>query len=413
MKTRKPFLSESNLNLPLVYRTLGALLACAALLQAPAVSHSETDDPFAIFDQEPTSAQPAKPRAKSAGPKTKNRVPASGAKYKSSLQKEIEADSKIENEENLAVDENEPSSHVKEALARVDELMKQSKFDEVISSLKPMAESLPRKGLLTLARAYAAKKDHSNEIRTLDLALVKNARDYVVMTRLGEAYAKAKKSDEAIEKFLEAKTINRRYLPAYEALLAELERKADNYEARSLVQDMIQQFGERPTYFTALCRLFSKDAFLEKAVSVCEEAIKKDPKVPENYVHLGECLKDQEKLDRALSVLKDAGRRFPASEIVHKTKGDMHFAKRQFVEAHKSYKQATEADSKSVHSWLGYANSAFELYRNQEALTAFLKACELDRRETKDLRIAIDKLRKRNDSTWLSRFADGLSSCRS
>jgi tetratricopeptide (TPR) repeat protein len=410
MKTQKPFFSMSNLNFLLVLRTMGLLMALVVLATMPLVSHSETEDPFAIFDEKPHKPS-SKKRATSAASKNQKRSPASGARYKSNLEKDLESDAKIENEDILATEDRELPSQAKDAMAKAEDLLKKNQFDEVIALLKPLVDTLPRKGLLSLAKAYSGKKDHLNEIKTLDLALAKNARDYVVMTRLGEAYSKAKKSDEAIEKFIEAKTVNRRYLPAYEALLAELEQNGDSYEARSLVQDMIQQFGEKPKYYTALCRLFSKDAFLEKAVSVCEEAINKDPKTPENYVHLGECLRDQEKLDRALKVLKDAGRRFPASEIVHKAKGDMHFAKRQLVEAHKSYKKAVEADAKSVRSWLGYANASFELYKNEEALTAFVKACSLDRRETRDFRTALDKLRKRNDPNWLSRFADGLSSC--
>ncbi|MES2962630.1 MAG: tetratricopeptide repeat protein [Bdellovibrionota bacterium] len=298
--------------------------------------------------------------------------------------------------------------------AKIDEalvLEGKKEYRKVIDLLQPFADQLSRRGLMTLARAGKGAGDTAIEIKTLQLGLAKNPNDYVTQTQLGEVFSRLKRPSDAIAAFQAAIALNKRFEPAYEGLWTELEKGREYYEARSVLSDMMQLFGNKPKFYSALCRLFSFDDYLEKATEMCQAAIEKDPKHADNYVHLAVSLRDQEGGAEAQKVLARAAKRFPASESVQTTTGSIYLDKKDYAVAYRYYKQATKADPKSTRAWQGLANTAFELQKNDEALEAFGKACAIDRKMTKDLRIAISKLRSRKDTQWESQYEARLLKC--
>lgn len=305
-------------------------------------------------------------------------------------------------------------ARTKEIEAKIEQAQKlydSKHYDEAIKVLLPNNDILPRSGLLLLARSYEAKQDFVDEIRTLELCLAKNSKDYVVKTVYGQALIRATRVEEGLVSLQEARELNPRYKPAYEAMVKELEKKSERYEARNVVNDMIKVFGPQAEFYTVLCRLYAIDSYHEKSVEICSEAIRKDPKVPENHVFLGLALKDREEVGRATSVLKRAVIRFPSSEAVQSAMGELYLVKKDQVRAYKHFKAATVADPGSTRAWIGYANTAFELKKNEEALNAFVKACKLDRQQTKDFRIALGRLRVNRENMWRSRFENGINQC--
>jgi len=285
------------------------------------------------------------------------------------------------------------------------------KYEDAIALLRPLNDKLPRAGLLLLARAYSAKGEVLDEIRTLDLCLAKNPKDYVVKTVYGQALIREKRFEDGIAAFQEARQLNPRYKPAYEAMIKELEQKGERYEARNVLNDMIKVFGPQAEFYTSLCRLYGVDGYNEKTVEICGEAINKDSRIPENHVYLGLALMDREELDRATKVLTHAASRFPHSEPVQSAMGSLYFTKKDIVRSYKYYKAATVADPKSARAWVGFANAALNLQKNEEALNAFAKACKIDRQQTKEFRLALSELRKRHDNMWRSKFENAISQC--
>jgi tetratricopeptide (TPR) repeat protein len=308
----------------------------------------------------------------------------------------------------------EPAKLVSGLEVKIEEAKRQlvlKKFDVVIQTLLPINDVLPRSGLLILAHAYAGKVDTLNEIRTLELCVNKNPKDYVVKNEYGKALVRAKRVEDALVAFQESRELNPRYKPAYESLVKELELKGERYEARNVVSDMIKIFGPQPSFYTSLCRLYALDNFSEKTIEVCEEAILKDPKAPDNHMYLGLTLRDHDEVERANQVLVHASKRFPASESVQSAIGDLYFTKKDFVNSYSYFKKATAADPKSARAWVGYGNAAFKLQKNQEALDAFMKGCKLDRTQIKEFRFAIGELRVRKDVTWQSKYETSINDC--
>lgn len=245
----------------------------------------------------------------------------------------------------------------------------------------------------------------------LDLLLAKNPKDYVVKTQEGEAFMKLNRVEDALVSFQEAKAINKQYQPAYEGHWTALEKAKDMYEARAALSDMVKVFGPTPRAQSQLCRLFSTEDFLEKSEEHCRKAIELDPKNPDNYVHLGMSLRDQEKPDAALALLVDAAKKFPNSEWVLATAGELKASKKDFGDAYELYKKAVVADPKSVRSWLGFAKSAHQLQKYPEAMIAFQKSCALDRKTSIHFRSAASDLKRAGNAKMSAEYFDAELKC--
>ncbi len=296
------------------------------------------------------------------------------------------------------------------ASTQADALEKAKDFNGVIKLLKPSLETLPRKDLLQIARAYKAVGDFTNEAHALELVVAKNPKDYVSQTLLGNAYLEAKRYDVAGTSFQAARAINNRYRPAYDGQWALLEKDDSKYEARTLVLDMIKTFGPDPKTSSALCKMYSVEDFLEKATEACRSAIEIDKKNPANYVYLAMSLRDQEHKPEADKLITDAAKRFPSSEEVQVLAGEMKIGDKNFAEAYKLYKQATVANPKSARAQSGFATSAFQLQKHTEAIEAFKTACRLDRKTGRDFRAASIQLKTNKDPKWML-YQTGLEAC--
>ena len=275
-------------------------------------------------------------------------------------------------------------------------------FAKVISTLKENVAQLPRSGLFMLARAYENTKDNAGQIRTLQLVIARNPKDYVAITLLGEAYLKSKRVEEAATSFGSARELNPKYRPAYEGALGLLELTQETYEARTLVADIIKKFGSDAKSTATLCRLYSGEGFVpEKSEDACRRAIAADPQNPENYVYLTYALRDTEQGDQAFKTISGAASRFPASENVQSLAGDLKANEKSYAESYRFFSQAVKANGTSARAQVGLAKSAFELQKHGESIEAFVKACKLDRKTTLDFRQAATTLKRNKDVTWM------------
>ncbi len=288
---------------------------------------------------------------------------------------------------------------------------KQKDYDKMIDTLRVSSDSLGRRGLLLLAYAYDGKKNYLNEIRVLENLLIQNDKDYYIQFKLGEAYSKIKKREEAITNFRSSKQSNPHFLPAYESLLRELNSTEDSYEARTLINDMIKLFGEKPKFFTELCRLYFTDSFIQKSLDICKEAIDKDPRVPENHVYLGKILKDSGNSKQAERVLYKAAQQFPNSEFAQSAAGQFATDAEDFSTAYKFFAQGAKADPQAVRALVGLGRAAVELGKFQESTNAYLSACKIQPGTIRDFRVGAGTARKKHDIIWTQKFEEAMAKC--
>lgn len=302
------------------------------------------------------------------------------------------------------------------------ELEKAKDWNGMIKLLEPETESLSRRGALLLAEAYGAKGEHWKQINLLEIAKTKTENDYFMASVLGEAYLlKAKKSSDTVAKrrdyeasansFRSAIESHPDYHPAYDGLLRALDLMDDRFEARSLVTDMTKRFGDKPAYAAALCRLYSIDGFIAKAVETCARAIELDSRLPDNHVYLGLSTRDKENEAQAEKILNKAAQEFPASEFAQWAAGQLAFDRKSYLASERYFLQGAKADPLSVRNWLGAGKAAMEAGRIDAALTGFTKACELDRQTLADMRKAAGVLRQKKNAEQAEKFDAATAGC--
>lgn len=296
-------------------------------------------------------------------------------------------------------------------LATAEAFFKKADYDKASELLWKNIDKLDRKGLVLLARTHEKKKDPTNMIKVGNMLTFKDPKDYEAYYLIGSAQLMNKKSSEALESLKAALEINPKYQPAYEKLAQMYEEKKNNYELRILYQDMIDNIGRKAEFLTKLCEINTKDHQEDQALSACKEAMQKNPKIAENYVYIGIMQKNAGDLDQAKKSLLVAADSHSKSEFAQYTYASVMEEQKNFLEANKYFLRATKADARSARAWLGYAKSAFELRKYEDALEAFKKACKLDQKNAVAFRKATTALKSAKDGGWTGPFEKASESC--
>lgn len=305
------------------------------------------------------------------------------------------------------------SSQAKPAVA-AQELYNKGQYDKVTVLLWKHIDQLDRASLILLIKAHEQRKEPSDMARAANILIGKNAKDFEAHTYLGVSYLmQKKKNSEAMESFKTAIEINPKYEPAYNGLVKMYEdRNPPNlYELRNLYQDMIEKIGPRPVYLSKMCEISAKDSTCELAIQSCKDAILKDPNTASNHVYLAVCLQATGEETSANDTFKKTALKFKDSELAQ-----YHYAKiledqKNYIEAMKFYKTATEADGKSARSWLGLATTSFEIRKFDIALIAYKNACKFDKKNAAAFRKATTVLRNAQNSEWMGKFESASENC--
>ena len=84
---------------------------------------------------------------------------------------------------------------------------------------------------------------------------------------------------------------------------------------------------------------------------------------------------------------------------------------KNFIDAVKYYKAATEAGPTSGKAWLGLASTSFEIRKFEVAIIAYKNACKFDRKNASAFRKATTILRNARNSEWAGKFETASESC--
>lgn len=288
-------------------------------------------------------------------------------------------------------------------------LERQKNYDGAIELLESHKSQLGKSGLVLLSRVLGKANRPVDAIAALELANARFPKDALLQTLLAAALAKADRKEESIAMYYTAKTTNAKYVPAYDGLLAELVKGESRQEARDLLSDMMKRFGRKGRWVSQLCYLYAIDAFHEKAVETCLEAIRRDPTNPMSTVHLATTYREQNKPEKAKKVLMKTAAKIRRSEPVQTALGDYYTEKKNYVDAFRWYKAAVKNDPKSFAAQLGLAQAALELQKMEESVTAFTAACRIKRTAIREFQSGLIKIRNRGDIKWQSRFESAIS----
>lgn len=296
-------------------------------------------------------------------------------------------------------------------LAGAQSAMKARNYDQVIQLLSGEIEKLNREGLFLLAKAYSAQKKHEAAIKAYNACLSLNPKDFEAKTLIGAEQLVSGKDKEALATLKEALDGNPQFVPAYKLLIRYYEKKKNKYEQRLLYEDMIAKVGESTEALTKLCELTTQDRLYDLGSKYCQKSIIRDPKIADNYVNLGIVFKETGQPEKAEDNLKKAAQDFPKSLYAQITYAQFLEEKKNYIFSFTYYKRAAEADSKSVNALLGLGNSALEIQKYGDSLSAFERACSLDRKTLPSFRRAANSLRTMRIQDWLKKFEQAIETC--
>ena len=294
-----------------------------------------------------------------------------------------------------------------------EELYKTAQDQKVSVLLWKYVDKIDRRGLILLAKAHQKRKEPNEMIRALNILIGKNERDFEAHTMIGDAYAMALKNKEALESYKRALELNKQYEPAYNGLVSLYEKRdpPNLYELRILFQDMMEAIGPRPQYLRRLCEINTSDGTFDAAIQMCNAAISKDPNMPEPYVYLGLSQKAYGDEAEGNKTLQKAAQSFPQSELALYNYAKTLEEKKNFVEALNNFKKGTDADPKSARSWLGLANTSFEIRKYEISLIAYRNACRYDKKNAVAFRRATTVLRNQKNGEWAPKFEEASETC--
>lgn len=296
-------------------------------------------------------------------------------------------------------------------------------YSKAAELLDPYTDQLTPAGFRALAFAYSSLKKYEDEVRVLNIVAAKEESNHEWFMLLGQAYLKqaaetkdltrnAQLITKAIQNLRAVLRIQRKYKPAFDLLLKTLIQQKAHNEARELITEGINSFGERPELYRELCRIDSNDGFLVQAVDNCSKSISISPKFPDHYVYLIQALYDQKEEVRAERNAISAARKFPNSEFVQWAAGTMFFKKKNYPVATRYYQAAVKAMPDSGRAQYGLAQALFESGRHKEALDHFIKACKLDRSSLEVFLASGGRLKQTGNPELGSRYVQAANTCR-
>ncbi len=271
-------------------------------------------------------------------------------------------------------------------------------YQKVISTLAPYSSEITSEALVNLANAYSGSQDSLNEIRTLQLFVDKDGQRFRPHYLLGLAFKNAKKWDDATKELRTSIQYAPGHRPSYNALLEIFAETKQNYESRTLLSDMVRNFGNKREFANLSCKLLAIDGFLAEALAACKKAIKQDPKHPDNHVYLAQTYYNQDKRDAAENIFRTVGRSYTKSEFVQYAVGEFYLHEKNFATAVRYLQTAVKLNPQAFRSQYTLGAVLFESNDHPTSLVHFDFACKLDKSNetTNALRNAASRMRKAN-----------------
>lgn len=305
--------------------------------------------------------------------------------------------------EQITALEARPKKTKKDYMAIADLYLKLKNYPKAIENLKRANKPQAVEVLDQLARVYAQMGDKKEEMRALELIKADGKASPSHLTKLGNGYAEMRKEIKAkhpnvavistepnapkpedpsskyaimaIDSYRESINKAPKYEKAYTGLY-ELYKDMNNYyDARLIIIEAIEKTGEKKYWLNEFCKIEGAQNYHDNAKQVCQKAISKDPKNPDNHVYLALAYKQTENEDQARKILLSAAKQFKKSEVTQWNAGQMSCAIKNWEQSSDLFKQCVKVDASSGRCHLGLGKSYFELKKYDEALNSLLKAC--------------------------------------
>jgi tetratricopeptide (TPR) repeat protein len=310
--------------------------------------------------------------------------------------------------EQIVALEARPKKTKKDCVVISDLYFKLKDYSKALSYLKIANKPQSIDVLDHIAKVYNAMKDDAEEARALELIKVEGKASPSQLTRLGYAYSRMKKTEEALTNFRESINKAPKYENAYQGIFEIYKELKNFYDARLIIIEVLEKFGGKKYWLNEFCRIEIEQNYYDSAKEACQKAIAKDSKNPDNHVYLALAYHHTENEEQARKIIFKAAKQFKKSEVTQWNAGQMSCGIKNWEQGISQFKLCTKIDSDSGRCHLDLGKSLYELKKYDDALASLMKACPYIKGvdvEIRRLSYALEKLnlpkvaKKYNSST--------------
>jgi tetratricopeptide (TPR) repeat protein len=290
-----------------------------------------------------------------------------------------------------------------------DSAMKKKSYDKALELYKKANKSQSSDVLDKIAEANHGKKDYVEEIRALELIQVNQKLSPNQLTRLGLAYSEIGKTAEAVNAFRESIQSAPKYEKAYQGMYDLYIRNGRFEDARQTVMQVFNNIGEKKEWLNEYCRVEFEQKYFEDTKNICQKAIMKDPKMPDNHVYLALAFKFTDNSEQARKILFKAAKQFLKSDFVQWNAGQLAEEIQNWELAQQQYMQCIRVNREAGECYLQLGKVLFELKKYEKSLKALMKACPYEKGVDVTIRkfsYDLEKLNKDKESKMFSKETD-------
>lgn len=297
---------------------------------------------------------------------------------------------------------------------------KQGHCNKAIEALLPQADRITMPTFNILTRCldihkktndlYRILKSRSPEFKENGKMLMKLAQVTVQKAKTEDPIKQNASNTEAIQNFRQAISLEPTNKAYYEALLKVFQDTNLKYEARELLHEMIDKFGDQAPYLSQLCIREAQDGYLVQARENCQKAIDKNTKDEKAKLALVQVMFDQKDEEAALKLLIRTAQQFTNNDEVQLYAGQVYFKKNDFTVAKRYLQKAVALQPNKALNQLMLGKAQVKLKEDQEALSHLVKACRLDSKTQNDFQLISSEVRQRG-SKHAEAFSSSSVSC--
>jgi tetratricopeptide (TPR) repeat protein len=315
--------------------------------------------------------------------------------------------------EQITALEARPKKTKKDYIAISDLYLKIKNFDKALSNLKIINKKQSIDVLDKISHVYNVMGDNLEEARALELIHVEGKASPSQLTRLGFAYSKMKKTKEAIDSFRESIKKAPKYEKAYQGLYEVYVELKNFYDARLTIIEVNEKFGDKKYWLNEFCRIEIEQNYYDSAKEVCQKAITRDSKNPDNHVYLALAFKQTENVDQARKIIFKAAKQFKKSEVTQWNAGQMSCSIKNWEQASSQFKQCLKADPESGRCQLDIGKTLFELKKYDQGLESMMKSCPYIKGVDVEIRRLSYELEKQNLPKIAKKYNGSTDKCTS
>jgi putative PEP-CTERM system TPR-repeat lipoprotein len=224
-------------------------------------------------------------------------------------------------------------------------------------------------GYIGLAKYYLREKDPDKALKVLEDAIMKNPSDTLPYEFRGKVLLSLNRVNDAIKTFEDIKRINPKLGLTY---IVNAYTSINKHEkALNRIRRELKKNPDNLDLMAEISRLYKTMGKKKDAIEAAEHIIHRKPELTIGYIALATIYQNDNELDEAIKVLKNA-QRTKDSDIVTML-GDLYFLKKDYTSALEQYREAEKINPVYIQAIFRHGSVLQAMGKKKEAIKKYQK----------------------------------------